>query len=301
MKKLTLNSLVISGLFCGLVQADPLTVYGKINVSAQSSDEGDGSFTELKSNASRFGLKGDYQLQDGLEVFYLLEWQVDVADLGGEDNIKSRNQYIGLKGEFGKLMLGRNDTMLKQSQGKVDLFSDYEADIKGLWKGENRLSNSITYVSPSFEQFSFGLTYIAEGSSDGQDGISAAVFYGDKNLKKSSWFASLATDKDVNGYDTTRATVQTKLDALTLGFGVQTQEPAEGGESKSGVLGSAAYKVDKLTYKLQIQTLEDDESITLGADYKLGDNTKLFAWYTGRNYDSSVDRSWLAVGIEHKF
>ena len=64
---------------------------------------------------------------------------------------------------------------------------------------------------------------------------------------------------------------------------------------------SAGYKMGKVTYKAQLQTLEDDQSVSLGADYKLGDKTKLFAWYTDRDYDASVDRSWLAVGIEHKF
>ncbi|MFC6440745.1 porin [Bowmanella sp. JS7-9] len=301
MKNVTLASLLMTGLISTGAVADPLTVYGKINVTAQSSDEGDGSFTELKSNNSRFGIKGDYALEDGLQVVYTLEWQVDVADLGGSDNIKSRNQYLGLKGDFGTVLLGRNDTMLKQSQGGVDLFNDYEADLKGLWKGENRLSNTVTYVTPAFDKFSFGITYVAAGSTEGEDGISAAVFYGDKSLKKSNWFASVATDKDINGYDTTRATVQTKLEAWTLGASVQRQEPSEGGTSKNGAMVSAGYKMGKVTYKAQLQTLEDDQSVSLGADYKLGDKTKLFAWYTDRDYDASVDRSWLAVGIEHKF
>ena len=32
--------------------------------------------------------------------------------------------------------------MMKQSQGKVDLFSDLNADIKVLWKGENRMADT---------------------------------------------------------------------------------------------------------------------------------------------------------------
>lgn len=32
--------------------------YGKANVTLQSSDDGEGSFTEIKSNSSRLGLKG---------------------------------------------------------------------------------------------------------------------------------------------------------------------------------------------------------------------------------------------------
>jgi predicted porin len=66
-------------------------------------------------------------------VLYLFEWQVDLTDNSDSDNIQSRNQYVGLKGDLGTFLLGRNDTVLKNSQGKIDLFSDYVADLKGLW------------------------------------------------------------------------------------------------------------------------------------------------------------------------
>ena len=33
-------------------------IYGRADVSLQSSDEGEGKFTEVKSNASRIGFKG---------------------------------------------------------------------------------------------------------------------------------------------------------------------------------------------------------------------------------------------------
>ncbi|GAA0852440.1 porin [Aliiglaciecola litoralis] len=281
--------------------ADPITVYGKANVSAQAADEGEGSFTELKSNASRFGIKGDLQVDDDLEVVYTLEWQVDLADESGSDNIAARNQYLGLKGNFGTVLLGRNDTMLKQSQGKIDQFNDYEADIKGLWKGENRMGDSVTYISPTINGFSAGLTYIAEDDVAGDDAQSLSVSYGDKNLKQSNWYASIATDFNVKGYDSQRISVQGKFDALKLGAILHRQELAENGDSKDGVLVSAAYTLGKIVLKGQVQTLEDDKSLSVGADYKLGKSTKAYIWYTDRGLDVSEDKSWLALGLEHKF
>ena len=41
--------------------------YGKANLSLQSNDEGDGSETELVSNASRIGVKGGTKLNDDFE------------------------------------------------------------------------------------------------------------------------------------------------------------------------------------------------------------------------------------------
>ena len=298
-KKLT--TVLLSVCFAAASSAESITVYGKANISAQSSDDGDGSFTELKSNASRVGVKGDLALDDNLSVFYTVEWQVDLANSSGSDNIKSRNQYLGLQGDFGKVLIGRNDTMLKQMSGSVDLFNDYEADLKGLWKGENRVSNSVTYVSPSISGFGFGLTYIAEGSVDGENGVSAGVHYGDKKLKKSNWFASFSIDSEVNGYDVQRAAVQTKLGSWTIGAIAHKQEAINSNSSESGITASAQYSIKKWKLKAQYQSLEDENSISIGTDYKLGDSTKAYIWYTNRGLDQSEDKSWLAVGLEHKF
>lgn len=298
-KKLMLS--VLAGSISFASYADPLTVYGKANITAQSADEGEGRFTELKSNASRFGVKGDHELEDGLTVFYTVEWQVDLADVSDSDNIKSRNQYLGLKGNFGKVLLGRNDTILKQYSKPVDLFNDYEADLKGLWKGENRMSDSVTYESPSFEGFGVGVTYIAEDEVEGEDGFSIGAHYGDKKLKKTKWFAALSVDSDVKGYDVQRAVVQTKLGSWTLGAIVHKQEAVDSDTSDSGFTASAQYAIKKWKLKAQYQTLEDDNSFTVGADYKLGASTKAFFWYTDRGLDQSEDKSWLALGLEHKF
>ena len=283
------------------LQADPLTVYGKINVSAQSSDEGAGSFSELKSNASRFGIKGDYALDGELTLVYQLEWEVDLTDEPNEKNLKGRDQFIGLKGSFGTIKAGRNDTALKLSQGKIDLFGDYEADIKTLWKGENRMNNSLAYISPSYQGFSVLVSHIMEDSPQGKDGQSFALLYGDESLKDSKLFASVAMDNEVNGYDATRLTGQVKVAGFKLGGGLQQQEAVTNGKKEDGWLANLAYPIDKYELKAQYQTLEEHEGYSLGTDYKIGKDTKLFAWYTSFDFDNKVDSDYLAIGIEHKF
>jgi predicted porin len=282
-------------------QAKDWEIYGKINVSAQQSDEGEGSFGELKSNASRFGIQGDYALEDGLTLVYQLEWEVDPSDEANEKNIKSRNQFIGLQGVFGTVTAGRHDTALKMSQGKVDLFGDYEADIKTLWKGENRMSDSIAYSSPSFAGFKLMLSHVMEDEADAKSAQSYALVYGDDSLKESNWYASIAMDSEMNGYDATRATVQAKVAGFKLGAMVQQQEEVVSGKKSDGYLANIAYPLDKWELKTQYQTLEDDNGVSVGADYKLGKNTKLFGWYSSFDFDTKVDSDYLAVGIEHKF
>ena len=206
-----------------------------------------------------------------------------------------------LVGSFGEVRLGRHDTALKMSQGKIDLFSDYEGDIKVLWKGENRTSNSVSYFSPSFSGFSAQLTYIAEDDPEAEDGISAALLYGDENLKDSTVYAALAYDADVAGYDTVRASAQVKVSGFKLGAMYQTQEATDTGLERDGYLFSVAYPVGKFELKGQYQAMEDDNGFSAGADYKLGKNTKLFAWYSSFDFDTALDSDYLAVGLEHKF
>lgn len=297
---------LLSSLSMSAFAAD-VEVYGKANLSLQSSDEGEGSFTEVKSNASRIGLKGSHDLGDGLTVIYKAEFQVDLdGDSAKGDSITDRNQYVGLAGNFGEVLLGKNDTMLKQSQGKVDLFSDLNGDIKSLWKGENRMADTLSYKSPKFSNFQVGVTYIAEDAVDADDGVSVAVFYGDAKLKKTNLFASVAVDSDVNGYDITRATVQGKVSGVVLGAMLQTQEKVDGSDEMDGFMLSAKYKMDKITFKGQYQAADfkdgDDKSgITVGADYSLAKSTKLYAFYTTFDMDSGEDQNYLAAGIEYKF
>ena len=223
-------AIALSSVLAMPAMAASVEIYGKANLSLQSSDEGEGSFTEVKSNASRIGLKGSHKLDENLTVVYKAEFQVDLdGDSDKGDSITDRNQYVGLKGNFGEVLLGKNDTVLKKSQGKVDLFNDLNGDIKNLWKGENRMADTVTYRSPKFNGLQLGVTYVAEDSVDAEDATSIALYYGDSKLKKSKVFASVAFDSDMKGYDTQRATVQGKVAGVKLGAIYHSQENVSSG------------------------------------------------------------------------
>ncbi|MBL4898941.1 MAG: porin [Colwellia sp.] len=319
--KLVKNTLALT--ICSIIAlptfAANIDIYGRADVSLQSSDEGAGSFSEIKSNASRIGFKGTHKLNDGLEVIYKAEFQVDLdGDSDKGDSITDRNQYVGLKGAFGEVLLGNNDSMLKQSQGKADLFSDLNGDIKRLWVGENRLSDTLTYKTPKFNGFQLGVTYQAEDAVDGEDAFSVAAFYGDKKLKKSDFFVSIAMDSEVKGkskdgaaasgyYDTVRATVQGKVAGVTIGLILQNQENIDTGAEMDGIMISAKYSLGAATLKGQYQVAdhknaEKNTGITAGIDYKLAKSTKLYAFYTTFDIKTdNRDEDYLAVGIQYKF
>ncbi len=304
--KLTKSSLllaVISGLSFSAF-AD-VHVYGKANVTVQSSDDGDESFTEVKSNASRIGFQGSEKLREGLEAVYKFEFQVNVSD-DSKDTFTSRNQYVGLQGSFGQLVIGRNDTALKQSQGKLDLFNDLEGDIKNLFKGDNRLSDTVTYSSNDFNGLKVLATYVAEKDSEGENGYSLALTYGDSGLKKSKLYASIAADSEVNGYDVIRASLQGKVADIKLGAMYQKQEKVDGTGEADGYLVNAAYTLNSNTFKLQYQTIDfkdgdNNSAISVGVDHKFTKNIKLFGFYSTYDLESDVDQDYIALGMEYKF
>ena len=73
------------------------------------------------------------------------------------------------------------------------------------------------------------------------------------------------------------------------------------GKKEDGWLANLAYPIDKYELKAQFQTLEEHEGFSLGTDYKIGKDTKLFAWYTSFDFENKVDSDYVAIGIEHKF
>ena len=294
--------------------------YGKLNINLQASDENGESVNKLKSNASRVGVKGKYKLDTDydLTAIYKLEWQVNVDD-DSKDSLTARNQWVGLKGGFGEVTLGRSDTTLKVSQGKFDLFNDYEGDLKHLFIGENRVTDSLTYKSPSFNNVKFLASYILSEDSDLDDPFSVAVQFGDGKLKKTDFFLSLAHDQNMQGksaiYDTTRLVGMYQLGDVRLGAILTESEISEAddtalvGKSENGYAVNVAYKMGKVLAKVQYQEFAGADAINIGADYKLGKNTKVFAWYTDREglsfneqtIKKATEGTYFAIGMEQKF
>ena len=317
MKKLLLSAAIAStmGFASHGFAAGPIdgTVYGKVNVSLVNADDGSNDEWKLNSNASRLGVKGKSEIAEGITLIYKAEFEVcvDDGDCKGQ-TFSQRNIMGGIKGSFGTVWAGKHDTPTKLAQSKIDLFNDLEGDIKKTFDGENRVSNIVAYSSPEINGFSSTIAMIpgedAKNDNGGlADGVSYSVSY-----KQDGLYLALAGDQDVKGQDVVRLVAQHKIDALKLGFMYQQNENTLGSEDESGYFVSAAYKLDSaITLKAQFGLNEDDadgseeETLSLGADYKLAKSTKLYVFYTD-NTDTDVDSkdpesSTFGLGMEHKF
>jgi predicted porin len=342
--KLKLLSLLVGAAVVAPSAMADVQVYGKLNASVESTEEvasdGVDRAWEVKSNASRFGVKGDAELTDSLKAIYKLEWQVDISDKANssDDHIKSRNQYVGLKGGFGQMVVGRHDTPLKSSQGKVDLFGDLGGDIAHIMVGENRKGNMILYTTPKLGDMVTINAAIMPGEGHGtdNDGIAdsfstsvvletgpvyAAIAYDDEVGNKVPKFLGLSSEDlemldNVSGsLDTIRLTAQYNADSFGVGGLYQTAEQSEGNDdSMDSLMLSAYFKVGAGQIEAQYAQTEFDiknasdepeiDQITFGYEHKLGKKTKGYVYVTRENYEagrSDEDITNFGVGVEHKF
>lgn len=150
MKKLLLAAAVAT-LSINAVQAAP-TLYGKLNVSINQVDnknfDGKSDVTEINSNASRIGVKGEEKLTDKLSAVYLAEWAIATDGSGSDSDLSARNRYIGLKTDgVGTLKVGKYDSYFKNAAGNnQDIFKDdTRLDITNIMYGQNRLDNVIGF------------------------------------------------------------------------------------------------------------------------------------------------------------
>ena len=300
---------IFIALFCFSLKAEP-TVYGKLWISVESQDTLSGTEVDMVSNASRLGVKGSMDFGEGLEAIYQAEYEIDPVDGTADEKngrtFKQRNSFIGIKGSYGTLFLGTHDTALKKSQSKIDLFNDLAGDIKNILQGENRMSDFIGYTTPTLGD-GFSATFNAIKGTEEEDnsiGDSTSVSL---NYKTKSFYAAIAFDSELKGYDTTRISFQVPLNRTQLGFIYQNTKELSSGLEEDGYVLSLSQKIEeKGVFKIQLaesdMKMGSGKQTSIGYDYKLSEKAKAFIFYTDLSGDSlSKEKEISAVGFEYKF
>ena len=310
----------------GVALAEGPTVYGKLNVTYENSSEDfsddinvggvtgqysdDADTWELNSNSSRLGVKGSEVISDALKAFYQAEFGIDVDEGSSKssgETFSQRDIFVGLGGNWGSVQLGKYDTPLKKSQGKVDQFNDNLAgDIQNVIVGEVRADDLIQYSSPKIANaialnlaFQPGEDYCYEGAADDcQDGpaenFSASAVYDAGML-----YAALGYDDGIGGYDTIRLTGLLRLDVFELGAIYQTAEESEDGTvEQDGYILSAAMKLgekNKIRFQYGASETEVVDPIT-------GDIEDDFDYpFSPLDYvgDAEGEITQIGVGFDH--
>ncbi len=318
---------VTTSLFAATTTASAeITVYGKIHtsVASVSADAGTSyNATEIKSNSSRLGFKSSKNLENDMIVSGKAEFEVDAAGdttQSSTDLIKLRNTYIGLKGNFGEVRIGRHDTPHKISTGNMDLFSDTYADMNNIIQNDNRVSNTIIYLNK------FGPIGIAASYAAGADTATAT---GENTGASSSLMANytagpiyvtgaIESFSDTSAgdiEDAKKAGLGYKIGALDLGLVYETLA-IDSGKRVNETYISAMYKMSSNTTLKAAYGMRDtriagvDEAVmtAAGVDYKLDEQASVYALYANgsdggleKKGKLAGDSSALGLGFVYKF
>jgi len=296
------------------------TVYGKVNASLQKFDmeqiSGGQVVSErddwqMRSNASRIGVKGDYDINESLKAVYKLEYEISV-DTGTNSNgreFAARNIVGGLQGSWGTFLFGRHDTPLKLIQEKVDRFNDLQiGDMSNFLVGEFRRDNMIMYTSPDFSGFNLTAAFSPGESAIGADGKE------DDSLADSASFAltygagtdlylalaheqNMASNSSAGSSDITRLVGEVKLGAVKVGALYQTARQHKSEDAIAGVpsginqFGSSFEKQDAWLLSGEWAATK---AIVLKAQYGYSESKPLTA------NRSDAEATQIAVGIDYK-
>ncbi|QJD58146.1 porin [Pseudomonas sp. gcc21] len=279
-----------------------INIYGRAHVSTDFLDDGaDYSETNLSSNSSRLGFKGDHEINPNLRAFFQIEQQINftTGNSDGGSDLSTRDTFVGLDGNFGAVQMGRFDSPFKTARGPANLFGDQVGDMRNLTRigdarFDERYDNTIQYSTPTFSGLTGRLAYsVHEGQSveldeSGDaldtDAISMALIYEGGPFEAALAYEMAEEDTGRGERDGLRAAGAYKLnDAFKLVGFYQTVD----------------YKNDSVT-ALERDLLTSD-TYGLGGEFKIAANTALKGMWMTRSADADdADSDMWVLGVEHK-
>jgi predicted porin len=164
-----------------VVQAD-VTVMGHIDTSITSDDidggQGDDD-TNFTCTTCSVGFKGSEDLGNGLKAVFKLDFQYDTTE-ANDPGLKDRDQWMGLAGNFGRVVVGTISTPYKSYGAKIDPL--YRTALQGRDHGlqsiyhskageelQGRADNTARYDSPSWNGLKLAAFYTLDSDDDVED------------------------------------------------------------------------------------------------------------------------------------
>ncbi|BBP46732.1 porin [Thiosulfatimonas sediminis] len=301
MKKNLIALAIASAIAAPVAMADAPTLYGQLNLNYAKIDGQDGT---VNSTDSRMGVKGSEDLGDGLKAVYGIEFSIDTVADGSGASLSARNQYLGLAGGFGTVLMGRHDTPTKMTQ-VTDLFPDGAADIKNLTNGldsaEIRATDVLAYVSPSFGGVKvLAAAVLDEDKTNNWNNV--AVTYG--STKDGLYLAAAYQEADMD-ITYVRVGAQYKTGGLITSVMYQDNSGNDTAEGNFTQL-QAGYKIGKFMPKVKYvmtsndTTNSDEDAFAVGLNYSLGKKTTAYIYMADRQDVGKADAEYI-LGMVHKF
>jgi predicted porin len=326
----------------GVAQAD-VQVMGHLDTAIQSVDDNtpNGDDVTLTCTTCSVGFKGSEDLGNGLKAIFKLDFQFDmnnrntgrassttdpvtgfVTSVSDTSSITDRDQWLGLKGNFGQVRVGTISTVYKSHGAAIDPL--YRTALQGRDHGlqssfhtgandelRGRATNTIRYDSPSFNGLKVGGHYTLDPSQTPEDedpfGIGASYENGGILV-----FADYLDNNQSN------SATQSELSAWKVGgmyslnnFAVMGQyEAADDGTSADPTLWHIAgsYTMGNNMIYAGFGQSDDDtpgssslDAWTIAAMHSMSKRTKVYAGFNNQETSPTLDTDTFALGVKHKF
>jgi len=321
--------------------ASEVTLYGRVlggvqNVNAAARAErayfsGDvgavNGSTEVNDLYSRWGIKGEEALPDGMKAFFQIESGIgiDAADASfyvGKNSFASREGWLGLGGDFGSIKLGRGKTPYTQAAEFYDNFigthtfgsANFGTGYYGL--GSNyRSNNTVWYSTPKLGNLQGDVAYFTGENKNAAGLNSRGVslrLVGNWDAFDSHVGYQKAKDYEaVKGADLEQWVAGGSYYLGRLNLGAQhSQNKLRLGTTRQKVKASTlfgSYAFDdmgtafRLGYVRQTAGADKADVFNIGGQYNFSKRTYALAEYYGKRVNNGPDPAILTVGLGHDF
>ena len=358
MKKSLIALAVLAASGAAMAQSS-VTLYGVADAGVTYLNGADNwsGVTSGNNLTSRLGFRGVEDLGGGLKANFVIEggFNLDNGDgasgyagaKAGEGFQFKRRSTVGLSGGFGEVRMGRELTAAFNATARYDVFGSVGIGQSRLWADggvvdasanatavttNQRISNALTYVSPSFSGFKVGLNYgFGETTASNSDSgyLGAGLTYDNGPLS-----LGLGLERLNSGANTV---VASDIDAWSLGgsydFGVvkllggyraSTVDRAAGENKRNGAyvavtapVGPGLVRASYNRYENKYNGGKDKaDQLSVGYVYGLSKRTSVYGTYAyiknkdnGSTFKLSKDvgvktngaQQGFQVGVSHAF
>lgn len=303
MKKSILALAVASALAAPLAAQADTILYGSARVSVDydenatlDNDFDDTGTWDVVNNDSRLGVLGTEDLGGGLSAVYQYEFGVDLTEGGNFES--NRPKFVGLKGNFGTVTLGTQETPYYHVAGVTDIFNSGKTFTQTFWLGGSfngfqfdtsgttarsrgaltRLENSLYYITPDLSGFSGEAMLVMNGGRNDSDGYSDGVDLWNIAVKYSNgpFFAGasyIALEGDSNVPLEGGFAIDLDLDQWNIGLGYSSGPFSIGFIYEQGTLNEFGFFGNAKVDGVPLFDGDDATNWYLTGEYRFGNNT----------------------------
>jgi len=287
-----------------------VTLYGRLNVTAEAIDLNGKKTKELVNNASRLGFKGTEDLGGGLKANFILEHRFSVDTGLPASTFWAGQSEVNLSGGFGMLRLGQFASEAYFATADWISFHNHDTGNSEdkLYAYLGRNTNKIAYRTPELMKGLTAEASIALGEGGGRlRNYDGAINYASGPLSLGFGYESANASKQfaVRG--------AYEMGSMLFGGYFQSHDDATWGKrtlwraSAMFTSGASEFHVN-LGQAGEFDKLanSDARQFTLGYNYNLSKRTKAYTFYTKVDDEKGVsgfgaDFSSLAFGVRHNF